>query len=276
MYYGARVDHASSAVKAAERRKLPVPPEVYEAQRLRLAVFDTVHLPDPERPTLPDTADQAAAVIQAHAEALRLADVTRRAAGLFSDEADQRYIGATQAAVPEWVKGLDREFQTLVGVVRKAAEKLPEDVMQLDPKRMNWSHPQHAAAYTKAEGAAVQLMQLVEDRAAIAAVVGSDGGKDNNLFAVAALPEADVERVMDKDWRRLAPVIREWRDLHNQPVARWVYLVRQEELTLSLATPGQVRQRAAEVDRWRDGTLLAHGGQGRAGARAAVTQRLAQ
>ncbi|MFC7973899.1 hypothetical protein ACFUT3_01365 [Streptomyces cinereoruber] len=275
MYYGARVHEAAQAVKAAERRKLPVPADVYEAQRLRNAVSDTSHLPDPERPALPDTADQAAAVIQAHAEALRLADVTRRAAGLFADEADQRYIRVTQAAVPAWVGGLDKEFQTLVGVVRKAAEKLPEDITQLNPRRMNWSHPQHVAAYTKAEGAAVQLMQLVEDRGAIAKVVGSDGGRDNALFAVAALPEADVERVMSKDWRRLAPVIGQWRDLHGQPVARWVYLVRQDELTLSLATPGQVRQRAAEVERWRDGTLLAHGGQGRLGSRAAVAERLA-
>ncbi|MFC8491215.1 hypothetical protein ACFUJU_10490 [Streptomyces sp. NPDC057235] len=275
MYYGARVHEAESAVKAAERRKLPVPDDVYEAQRLRAVVSDTVHLPDPERPALPDTADQAAAVIQAHAEALRLADVTRRAADLFADEAGQRYIRVTQAAVPQWVNGLDREFQILVNVVRKAAEKLPEDVTQLNPRRMNWSHPQHAAAYTKAEGAAVQLMQLVKDRAAIAKVVGSDGGRDNDLFAVAALPEADVERVMNKDWRRLAPVIGQWRDLHNQPVARWVHLVRQEELTLSLATPGQVRDRAAEVERWRDSTLIAHSGHSRAGARAAVAQRLA-
>ncbi|MFF0746577.1 hypothetical protein ACFYVL_39930 [Streptomyces sp. NPDC004111] len=249
MFVGVNVHDASKAVTAAERRKLPVPEEVYEARRIQQAVFDTGRTPDPERPALPDTAADAAEVIRQHAEALRLADVTRRAAGLFSDDADLRYIRAARDAVPAWVAGLDREFTTLVGVVRKAAAKLPHDV---SAERINWNNPVHTVAYGKAEGAVSQLEQLVSDRADIARVAGSDGGRDNALFAVAALPEPSIERVMSDDWRQLYPVITAWRDLAKQPVARWVHLVRQDELRLSLATPGEVRQRAVQVERWRD------------------------
>ncbi|EDY44612.1 hypothetical protein [Streptomyces sp. SPB074] len=269
-----RVHDADTALRAAQRRKLPVPDEVTEAAAVRDAVNATARLDDPERPALPATAKETTAVIQAHAEELRLADVTRRAAGLFTDEADMRYARAVADCVPAWMTLLDKEYQALVKVVRAASDKLPADLTALDPRRMNWTHPQHAAAYTKAEGAAVQLDQLVQDRGEIVRVTGGDGGRDNALFSVAALPEADIEAVMAQDWKRYAPVIGQWRDLAHQPVARWVYLTRQDRLTLSLATPGEVRQRAAEVEAWRDGTLLSHSGHNQAGARAAVTARL--
>ncbi|WP_329104571.1 hypothetical protein [Streptomyces sp. NBC_01439] len=248
----ATVSEAERAVLAAERRKLSVPEDVYEARRLRTAVFDTARTPDPERPALPETAAEAAAVIQQHAEALRLADVTRRAADLFAEEADQRFVDEAMAAVPKWVAGLDKEFGTLVAVVAKAAAKLPQDISMLDPGRIDWNNPVHSAAYTKAEGAAVQLEQLVSDRSDIAAVAGGDGGRDNALFAVAHFPQPTVQAVMNGDWQDMAPVLYAWRDLRAQPVARWVYLVRQDQLTLSLATPGEVRERSVQVELWRD------------------------
>lgn len=252
MHYGARVHDAEKAVQAAERRKLPVPDEVREAQRLRAAIFQTVNKPDPERPELPYLAADAEDVIREHAEALRLADVTRRAAGLFTDEADQRYIGAARDAVPAWIGGLQKEFSTLVGVVTKAAAKLPESIDLVDSSRLNWNDPVYATAYNKAEGAVAQLEQLIHDRGDIVRVAGSDGGRDNALFAVAHFPDPTVERVMADDWRQLHPTLEQWRELRQQPVARWVYLVRQSELTLSLATPGEVRQRSAQVERWRN------------------------
>lgn len=275
MFVGANVSNADKAVTAAERRKLPVPDAVYEAQRLRTAVFDTGQTPDPERPPLPDTAAEAAEVIRQHAEALRLADVTRRAANLFSEEADLRYIRATAEAVPAWVAGLQKEYATLVDVVTKAAAKLPAELALVDARRMNWNNPVHTVAYNKAEGAVSQLEQLVSDRADIAQVAGSDGGRDNALYAVAALPDPDAERVVAEDWKQLSPAIAQWRELRQQPVARWVYLVRQQELTLSLATPGEVRQRSTQVERWRDAGHAMRSASSRAGAKAAVAQYLA-
>ncbi|MET9691484.1 hypothetical protein ABZY81_23905 [Streptomyces sp. NPDC006514] len=272
--YGSAPSHAEKAIRAAERRYLPVPPEVYEAQRLHAAVFEAGRTPDPERPALPATAAEAATVITQHAEALRLADVTRRAASLFADDAAHRFVTATQAAVPKWVAGLDKEFCTLVGAVRKAAAKLPGDVSLLDPKRINWNDPVITAAYTKAEGAVVQLEQLVSDRSDIAGVAGSDGGRDNALFSVAALPEPTVQTVMDKGWQDLHPVIAQWRDLHQQPVARWTFLVRQQALTLGLATPGQVRERAGCVQLWRDATHARSAAQTLRGAHDLVAQAL--
>ncbi|WP_406306281.1 hypothetical protein OHA61_34210 [Streptomyces sp. NBC_00885] len=274
MSVGANVSNADKAVSAAERRKLPVPDAVYEAQRLRTAVFETGRTPDPERPALPDTAAEAAEVIRQHAEALRLADVTRRAANLFSEEADTRYVQATIDAVPAWVAGLEKEFTALVTTVRKAAAKLPEDLSRIDARRMNWNNPVHTVAHEKASGAVAQLEQLVSDRADIAQVAGSDGGRDNALYAVAAMPDPTTERVMAEDWKQLSPAISRWRELRGQPVARWVYLVRQQELTLSLATPGEVRQRSAVVERWRDAGHAARAANTRKGAEANVRELL--
>ncbi|MFJ7590106.1 hypothetical protein ACIQZO_22515 [Streptomyces sp. NPDC097617] len=252
MFNSATTADADRAIRAAERRKLPVPEDVYEAKRLQAAVFDAGRTPDPERPALPATAAEAAAVIQQHAEALRLADVTRRAADLFTEEADQRFITATRDAVPKWIAGLVTEFTTLVAVVAKAAAKLPADPSLIEASRLDWNNPVHSAAYTKAEGAAAQLEQLINDRADIVSVAGGDGGRDNALFAVAHFPQPTVQAVMDGDWQNMAPVLHDWRDLRQQPVARWVYLVRQNQLTLSLATPGEVRERSAQVALWRD------------------------
>ncbi|MEV5420280.1 hypothetical protein [Streptomyces albogriseolus] len=270
------VSHAHSAIKAAERRKLPVPDAVQEAAAVRDAVFRTVQQPDPERPALPETAAEVEQVIREYAATLQTLDLTRRAADRFQPEADDLFVRAVRGAVPAWIRGLEKEFTTLVGVVEKAAAKLPDALDQIDPRRMNWADPSHMAAYTKAEGAVVQLEQLIADRADIVRVAGGDGGRDNALFAVASLPEPSTERVVAGDWRQLSPAITQWRDLRQQPVARWVYLVRQEELTLSLATPGEVRQRAVQVERWRDAGWAMRSGLTPNAGRAAVTQYLAE
>lgn len=275
MFVGANVHDAERAVTGAERRKLPVPTGIREAHAVRQAVLGVGSTPDPQRPALPGTAKDTAAVIQAHAEALRLADVTRRAAGLFADEADLRYIQAVAAAVPAWIDGLQKEFATLVGVVTKAAARLPDDLAQVVPGRLNWNNPVYATAYNKAEGAVAQLQQLVSDRADICKVAGSDGGRDNALYAVAALPEPTVDTVMDQHWTGLAQAVAGWRDLAHQPVARWVYLVRQGELSLSLATPGQVRERATTVQVWREATCRRATASSRADAEAGVHKVLA-
>lgn len=270
------VPAALTAIKAAERRKLPVPDAVLDTAAVRGAVFQTIQQPDPDRPTLPEDATEVERVIREYAATLQTLDLTRRAASRFQEEADARFIEAIRAAVPAWIAGLQKEFATLVGVVAKAAEKLPESLDLIDPRRMNWANPSHMAAYTKAEGAVVQLEQLVSDRADIVKVAGGDGGKDNALFAVAALPEPTTERVMAQDWRQLSPTLVRWRELRQQPVARWVYLVRQQELTLSLATPGEVRQRSIQVERWREAGFARMSGLTVAGGQQAVQTYLAE
>lgn len=268
MSIGTTVAEADKAVRAAERRKLPVPDAIREAAAVRATVTATGRLPDPERPALPDQAADAARVIAEHAEALRLADVTRRAADLFRDEADARYTAAVRAAVPDWVTGLDTEFRGLVATVRKAAAKLPANV---DPQRLNWNSAQHSAAWQRAEGAAVQLEQLVSDRDDIARAEGPDGGRDRALFAVAAVPQPTVEAVMTRQWNtQYVPVLDRWRELSRQPVTKWVHLVRSEGLTLSLATPGEVSRRYADVQLWRDAGHARMAGQTLSAAQAAV------
>ncbi|MEW2253717.1 hypothetical protein [Streptomyces sp. NPDC047869] len=270
------VADALKAVTAAERRKLPVPDAVRQAAAVQAAVADTARRPDPERPALPDDAASVQQLIRDHAAELQLLDVTRRAANRFHEEADHRYVQTVRAAIPAWIEGLQKEYAALVGVISKAAAKLPDALDQLDPRRMDWNNAAHAAAYTKAEGAAVQLEQLISDRADMVKVAGGDGGRDNALFAVAALPEPTAEQVLADDWKRLSPAIAQWRDLRQQPVARWVYLVRQDQLSLLLATPGEVRQRAAQVERWRDAGFAMRSARNRAGAEAAVRQHLAE
>lgn len=269
------VADALKAVTAAERRQLAVPAEVRAAAAVRGAVFQTVQQPEPERPALPDNPKDVERVIREHALELQAHDLAGRAANRFQEEADQRYTRAVVDCVPAWIQGLQKEFTTLVGVVTKAAAKLP-DVTQLDPARLNWNNPTYSAAYTKAEGATVQLEQLVSDRADIVKVAGGDGGRDNALYAVAALPDPTAERVMADDWKQLSPAIGQWRDLRHQLVARWVYLVRQNELTLSLATPGEVRQRSIQVERWRNAGHARRSGLTLNGGQAAVQQYLAE
>ncbi|GAA2796535.1 hypothetical protein XF35_40090 [Streptomyces platensis subsp. clarensis] len=276
MDFGIRAADADRAVTAAERRNLPVPNSVSAAREIRAAVSATSQLPDLQRPSLPNTAAKTTAVIQAHAEALRLADVTRRAADLFTDEADQRYVDVTRAAIPAWIAGLQKEFAALVGVVTKAAAKLPESIDHVDSGRLDWNNPIYSTAYTKAEGAVAQLEQLIHDRADMVKVAGGDGGRDNALFAVAALPEPTIAAVMADDWQRLNQGILQWRDLKQSPVARWVYLVRQTDMTLSLATPGEVRQRSGQVERWREAGHARRSGMTLRGGQAAAEQYLAE
>ena len=78
------------------------------------------------------------------------------------------------------------------------------------------------------------------------------------------------------DWQQLSPAISRWRELKQQPVARWVYLSRLEELTLSLATPGEVRQRVVQVERWRDAGHARRSALTLAGGQAAVQQYLSE
>ena len=246
------------AVEAAQRRQLSIPEAVQRACAVRDAVDQAQRTPAPERPALPTDPASAAETIRSYALQLQQGELTRSAAVQFIGEAEQAYAAAVAAAVPDWIAAMGKEFQALVKALAKAAERLPQDVRT---ERINWRDSSVTAPYQRAEAAAVQLDQLVADRNTIARAGGHDGGQDNALYAIAYLPEPSVQDVMGGRWKALSPLLTEWRELKHQPVARWVHLVRAEPITLSLATPGQVRERAAQVQAWRDAEVTRlHGG----------------
>lgn len=81
-----------------------------------------------------------------------------------------------------------------------------------------------------------------------------EGGHDNELYAVAKLPEPTTLGVVQHLMRdHIGPELHQWRDLKHQPVSRWLQLVRSDHLTIELATPDEVRQRAAVKELWREG-----------------------
>jgi hypothetical protein len=141
---------------------------------------------------------------------------------------------------------------------------------------LDWNTPRITAAWEKAESAAHQLDQLVSDRQTMAKAVGGDGGRDNELYAVALLPEPSVDDVLGNLLRdQIGPFIREWKALKQQPVSRWLHLTRSPRVTLQLATPGEVTERAATMGRWHDAITAMHAGGTRRQAEAAVRAALA-
>lgn len=176
-------------------------------------------------------------------------------------------------AVPGWILSLTPEFNTLVKVLTGQAKKLPED---LRVEALDWNNPKISAAWEKAESAAHQLDQLVSDRKDMARAIGGDGGRDNELYAVAKFPDPTEQAVFDNVLlNEVAPVMHGWRELKGQPVSRWLHLARSEHVQLVLATPGEVRDRAAAVQRWRDAIAAMQAASGRNGAVVAVRQALA-
>ncbi|MCX5211471.1 hypothetical protein OG689_19620 [Kitasatospora sp. NBC_00240] len=254
MIIGAGVHDAEQATAAARRRKLKTPAAVTDAAAVLAAVQAVATGADPEQPPLPAKAGDVAQTIAEHAAALRLADHTRRTADRYQDQAADRYILAVRAAAPGWITALGKEFTALVTALREAAPKLPADT---DTTRIDWTDPKVSAAWQQAEGAAVQLDQLVSDRDVISRVCGRDAARDNQLYAIAAVPQPTVDHVAADQWRRhIAPAIAQWRELRQQPVSRWVHLARQDALTLDLATtPAEVHQRAATAETWREATI---------------------
>lgn len=254
MIIGASTHDAEAALTAARRRGLKTPAAVTEAAAVLAAVQAVATTPDPEQPPLPAKAGDVARTIADHAAALRLADHTRRTADRYQDEAADRYLLAVRAATPGWITALGKEFTSLVTALRAAVPKLPADT---DATRLDWNDPKVSAAWQQAEGAAVQLDQLVADRDTMAKVCGHGAVRDNQLYAIAAVPEPNVDQVAADQWRRhIAPVIAQWRELRQQPVSRWVHLARQDALTLDLATtPAEVHQRAATAETWRQATI---------------------
>ncbi|MFI6468737.1 hypothetical protein ACIBL5_00490 [Streptomyces sp. NPDC050516] len=267
---------AQQAVTAAKRRGLPVSPDIEAAAAMYAVIVTAGHEPHPERPTaddIPATPEQLRQTIEDRAAAKRHADSIRAVAADFHEPLAARFNGLVKAAVPGWIQSLQPEFDGLVKALRTQARKLPDD---LRVHSLDWNNPKISAAWEKAESAAHQLDQLVHDRQDMARAIGTDGGRDNELYAVAAFPTPTVEGVLAHRMRdEYGPLIREWKGLHGQPVSRWLCLVRADCLTLLLATPGEVTERAMAMQRWRDGIAAHHQSHTRRDAEAAVQQAIA-
>lgn len=274
--FGHDTSPAEQAVAAAKRRKLPVPAEIANAGAMYAVVVGAGHEPRPARPTvadIPATPEQLRARIEEQATAKRHAEYIRSVASDYLEPLATAYNQTVQAAVPGWIVSLQPEFNGLVKALTAQAKKLPED---LRVEALDWNNPKISAAWEKAESAAHQLDQLVRDRQDMARATGSDGGRYNQLHAVAKLPDADEQAVFGHVMRdAVGPMIREWQELKGQPVSRWLHLARSPHVDLVLATPGEVRDRAAALQRWYDAIAGMHNAQGRNGAVTAVRQALA-
>ncbi|MFD5790725.1 hypothetical protein ACFWH1_29415 [Streptomyces sp. NPDC127037] len=247
---------AQKAVKAARRRQLPVPEQIEATAAMVDVAHGAAHMQAPERPThddVPATAEELAALLEERAHAHRIAASHRAIGADFLEPIARKYNALVREQVPCWIRALQPEFNGLIKQLRTQSKKLPPS---LDKTWLDWNDPAVTGPWEKAEGIAFQLDQIVRDRKDMAAAggLGGEGGRDNELYAVAKLPEPTVEGVVQHRMRtHISPEVHQWRELRQQPVSRWLQLARSEHLTIELATPDEVRQRAAAWDRWREG-----------------------
>ncbi|WEO25166.1 hypothetical protein [Streptomyces caniscabiei] len=250
---------AQKAVKSAERRGLPVPQEIHDTAAMVDVALQAAHMKPPPRPTvddIPATPEQLAAAIEERAHQQRIADSHQVVGSDYLEPIARKFNALVRDQVPLWIRALQPEFNGLIKQLRTQSKKLPAN---LDTRWLDWNDPAVTGPWEKAEGIAFQLDQLVNDRKVMARAGGlaGEGGKDNELYAVARLPEPTTIGVVQHLMRdHIAPEMHQWRDLKHQPVSRWLQLVRSQHLTIELATPDEVRQRAAVRDRWREGILV--------------------
>lgn len=267
---------AQAAVDAARRRKLPVPQEIDDTAAMWQVVTDAAHMRVPDRPgrdDVPATADELRILIEERAHAHRIAEAHRAVAGDYREPIARRYNQLVQEQVPGWIRGLQPDFLALIKVLAKQEKKLPA---LLDQAHLDLRDPAVSAPWETASAAAVKLDQLVSDRQIMARAVGQDLGRDSQLYAVAEIAQPSDDDVFAHKLRdQVGPAIREWRDLRQQPVSRWLYLARSPHFTLQLATPGEVEARQNVMDRWHDAVQIIMGsGLSHQAAKQAVTHAL--
>lgn len=246
---------AQKAVTSAERRQLPVPQEIYDTAAMVDVALKAAHMRAPERATLDDipaTPGELAALIEERAHQQRIAASHQEIGTTFLEPIARKFNALVRDQVPGWISALQPEFNGLVKQLRTQSKKLPAN---LDTRWLDWNDPAVTGPWEKAEGIAFQLDQIVNDRKTIAMAgdLAGEGGKDNELYAVARLPVPTEQGVVDHLMRdHIAPELQQWRDLKQQPVSRWLQLVRSQHLSIELATPDEVRQRAAVRGKWID------------------------
>lgn len=253
--FGTDTHNAEEAVKAARRRGLPIPPEVDAAAGMYEVIVKAGHEPAPDRPTkadIPGTPEELRQLIEDQAAAKRKAESIRSVASDYAEPLARSYNALVRAQVPGWIRALQPEFNGLIKQLRAQSKKLPAD---LDQDHLDWNDPAITSPWEKAEGIAFQLDQIVSDRREMARAgdLEGEGGNDSRLYAIAKLPEPTTKTVLANHFRdHVSPEIQQWRELRHKPVSRWLQLARSEHLTIELATPDEVRQRAALRGKWID------------------------
>lgn len=211
----------------------------------------------PQRDDVPATADELRALIEEQAHAHRIAEAHRRVAGDWREPIARKYSALVAEQVDGWIRALQTDFLTLTKVLAKQEKKLPA---QLDQRHIDLRDPAISAPWETASNAAVKLDQLVADRQILSRAAGQDLGRDAELWAVAKIDEPSSQDVFAHKLRdEVGPAIREWKELRHQPIARWLHLARSPHFTLQLATPGEVEQRQATMDRWHEAIQVVMG-----------------
>lgn len=258
--FDADTSKAQNAVAVARRRDLGVPAEVDQVAGMWQVAVDASHMKTPERPTvddIPATAEDLRALIADRAHAHRIALAHNQIGTDFLEPIARKFNAIVRDQVDGWISALQPDFLALVKVLAKQEKKLPE---LLDRQHIDLRDPKVSAPWETASNAAVRLDQLVSDRQILARASGQDLGRDAELFAVAAIDEPSSEDVFAHKLRdEVGPALREWRDLKQQPIARWLYLTRSPHFTLQLATPGEVTQRQQVMERWQQAIAVVMG-----------------
>ncbi|MEV7653210.1 hypothetical protein AB0O39_03450 [Streptomyces anulatus] len=250
---------AQAAVTSAQRRGLPVPDEIQATAAMVQVALDAAHMKAPSRPTIddvPSTPEELAALIEERAHAQRIAASHREIASDYLEPIARRYNQLVRDQVPGWIRALQPEFNGLVKQLRPLARKLPAS---LDKNWLDWNDPAISTPWARVEGIALQLDQILRDRADMVKASDLKGEHviDRDLYAVAKLPDPTVTGVAQHHMRtHIGPEMRQWKELGRDPVRRWVHLVRSEYLTIELATPDEVRERAVVRDRWYEGIAV--------------------
>lgn len=259
--FDADTSKAQNAVAVARRREgLTVPAEVDQVAGMWQVAVDASHMKTPERPTvgdIPATAEELRALIADRAHAHRVALAHQQVGTDFLEPIARRYNALVRDQIDGWIRALQPDFLALVKVLAKQEKKLPAN---LDRQHIDLRDPRISAPWETASNAVVRLDQLVSDRQILARASGQDLGRDAELFAVAEIQEPSSEDVFAHKLRdQVGPALREWRDLKQQPIARWLYLTRSPHFTLQLATPGEVTQRQQVMERWQQAIAVVMG-----------------
>lgn len=259
--FGHDTSKAQAAVKAAERRKLPVPQAIYDTANMWQVVMDAAHKQvsdKPGRDDVPATADELAALIDERARQHREAQSLRYVSSDFKEPIARKYNQLVRDRVPGWISGLQPDFLALTKKLATQEKKLPAN---LDRRHLDWRDPKVTGPWEMAESAAIALDQLLADRQIMARAASQDLGRDAELWAVAKLAKdpTDEDVFGHKLRDHVGPALREVKELRHQPVSRWLYLARSPHLELSLATPGEVEQRQAVMGRWHEAIQVVMG-----------------
>ncbi|MGC4964632.1 hypothetical protein ACLQ2H_01265 [Streptomyces globisporus] len=247
---------AQAAVASAERRGLPVPDEIRDTAAMVKVALDAAHMKAPGRPTIDDvpaTPEELAAAIEERAHAQRIAASYQAIGSDYLEPIARKYNALVRDQVPGWIRALQPEFNGLVKQLRPLARKLPAS---LDKNWLDWNDPAISTPWARVEGIALQLDQILRDRADMVKASDLKGEHviDRDLYAVAKLPEPTPADVVQHRMRtHIGPEMKRWKELKQDPVRRWVYLARSEHLTIELATPDEVRERAVVRDLWYEG-----------------------